>query len=70
MTIAEQMILGRRRLGWTQENLANAMGVHRSTVARWEQGEYEPKPRRLEQLRQHLGLDFTPKTRRSNAGKR
>jgi transcriptional regulator with XRE-family HTH domain len=29
----------RRRLGWTQQQLANAVGVTRNTVARWERDE-------------------------------
>lgn len=29
----------RQRLGWTQMQLAEAVGVTRNTVARWERGE-------------------------------
>ena len=29
----------RQRLGWTQEKLANAVGVACNSVARWERGE-------------------------------
>ncbi len=29
----------RERLGWTQEHLANALGVAANTVARWERDE-------------------------------
>ena len=35
----------RERLGWTQEDLARELGVHRVTVARWETGEHSvPAP--------------------------
>lgn len=33
----------RARLGWSQQRLAEALGVHRVTVARWEAG--APCPR-------------------------
>lgn len=34
----------RRAAGYTQEGLAEYLGVDRTTVARWEAGEYEPQP--------------------------
>ena len=32
----------RKRLGWTQAKLADALGVAQSTVAMWEKGERKP----------------------------
>lgn len=34
----------RKTMGFTQEGLAEAIGVDRSTVVRWERGETEPQP--------------------------
>jgi transcriptional regulator with XRE-family HTH domain len=35
----------RERLGWTQADLADALGVHRVTVAKWEAGDRSiPEP--------------------------
>jgi transcriptional regulator with XRE-family HTH domain len=43
----------RKRLGWTQAQLADAIGVSRNTVARWERGEMkirEPAARLIERI--------------------
>jgi DNA-binding XRE family transcriptional regulator/tetratricopeptide (TPR) repeat protein len=34
----------RRAAGYTQESLAEHLGIDRTTVARWESGEYSPQP--------------------------
>lgn len=39
MTPADLRTL-RQRLGWSQQQLAEALGVHRVTVANWERGLY------------------------------
>lgn len=52
MTAAEIQRL-RRRLAWTQARLAIIIGVHRSTISRWERGRQRPREapaRRLEVL--------------------
>lgn len=45
MTSKRQSLAQRRRaLGYSQERLAEKLGVERSTIRRWEQGETEPLP--------------------------
>src|SRR5579875_3247862 len=52
----------RRRL--TQQQLAEALGLRRHTIIRWEQGDFLPKTRTLVlELARHLHLD-EPATRR------
>lgn len=41
------MKLQRQRLGLTQDNVADELGVDRSTVAGWETGRAYPDPRKL-----------------------
>ncbi|WP_263168960.1 helix-turn-helix domain-containing protein [Streptomyces sp. SCSIO ZS0520] len=43
-TRRESFVKRRRALGFSQESLADAVGVDRSTVGRWETGETEPQP--------------------------
>lgn len=44
----------RRRLGWTQIDLAEALNVDQGTVSRWERGVDMPRPARLAALRDIL----------------
>ena len=37
-SLAERLLAKRRAMGWTQEEAAKALGVHRSVYADWEQG--------------------------------
>lgn len=47
----------RRRAGYTQATLADAMGVTQNTVSRWELGDMQPSPANLVRLRELLGED-------------
>ena len=44
----------RRRLGWTQAELAAAVGTDLGTVSRWERGVATPRPGSAARLRQVL----------------
>ncbi|MWD26256.1 helix-turn-helix domain-containing protein [Aquicoccus sp. SCR17] len=47
----------RRRLGITQHQLADRIGVDQGTISRWERGVENPRPRRAARLRQLLVRD-------------
>lgn len=47
------LVMAQQELGWTQERLANAMGVHVRTVQRWLSGDETP---RLKAIRNSLEL--------------
>jgi len=47
----------RKVAGYTQESLAEALGVDRTTVATWESGEHEPLPHMRPLLAGVLGVD-------------
>ena len=54
----------RRRLGWTQVELAAALGVTSNSVARWERGEVTIRPP-IARLLERIAADHdTPSLRR------
>jgi transcriptional regulator with XRE-family HTH domain len=57
MTTEEKMNIKERRKSknMTQEELSQALGVKRSTIAMWESGENEPRLSMLVRLSQVLG---------------
>lgn len=48
----------RRAAGFTQESLAERLGVDRTTVARWESGEYSPQPWLRPKIAEALGFSL------------
>ena len=48
----------RKAAGYTQEGLAERLGVDRTTVARWESGEYEPQPWQRPRIADAFGLSL------------
>lgn len=48
----------RRAAGYTQESLAEHLGVDRTTVARWESGEYTPQPWLRPRIAEVFGLSL------------
>ena len=51
----DELVSARKAAGLTQEKLAEAMCVDRSTVIRWEAGEYAPLPYQWPKLAKVLG---------------
>jgi transcriptional regulator with XRE-family HTH domain len=54
-----RLVARRERQGFSQERLANEIGVSTSTVAHWERGDYVPRPRYRPQLAAALGVNLT-----------
>lgn len=54
---AVEITIARIAAGMTQSELATAVGVDRSIVARWELGVHRPRPARMARVRRVLGLD-------------
>jgi DNA-binding XRE family transcriptional regulator len=48
----------RKAAGYTQESLAERLGVDRTTVARWEAGEHEPQPWLRPRIAEAFGLSL------------
>lgn len=61
MTIREQIIAHRKRLGWSQEMLADLAGVHAQTVFKIEAGHVSPTASTLEKLAKALGVPLEVK---------
>ena len=55
MRIAE----AREARGWTQEQLAVAIGTTQQTVQRWESGQVEPKVSSVEKISNALGITMS-----------
>ena len=47
----------RERKGWTQDDLAEAAGIHRVTIAKYEAGKVEPKSTSLSRLAAALEVE-------------
>lgn len=58
MTWGEQLAATRRARGFTQEELAERLGVSRQAVAKWERDAARPSPANARALRDLLGGDF------------
>ncbi|MFD8492276.1 helix-turn-helix transcriptional regulator [Amycolatopsis sp. NPDC059657] len=57
MTKRVALARARKAAGYTQEGLAEALGIDRSTIVRWEAGDTEPLPHKRPKLGRLLGLN-------------
>lgn len=49
----------RTEKGWTQQELADAIGVAQQHIQRWEAGVYKPKAETLRRIGEALGVEWT-----------
>jgi len=56
--IPARIAYARRRLGWTQEELAERTDVDPVTVYRWEKAGSAPSPETISKIQEHLGTTF------------
>lgn len=56
MKLSEKIYYCRKLAGWSQETLADRVGVSRQAVSKWETGEAEPELSKLRQLSSIFGV--------------
>lgn len=56
MKLSEKIYYCRKQAGWSQEVLADRVGVSRQAVSKWETGEAEPELSKLRQLSSVFGV--------------
>lgn len=49
----------RQLAGLTQDNLAEAVGVHRTTIVRWEQGKTQPTAEDIAKIEKALAVKWS-----------
>lgn len=54
--VSKRIRAQREAKGWTQERLADALGVVPGTISRWERGEVEPTLENARDLADALGV--------------
>ena len=57
MSLAEKIYQARKKAGLSQEALADALGVTRQAVSKWETGKSSPRSDKLPLLAQILGVE-------------
>lgn len=55
-TLGEQIVLLRNRYGYTQEDLANILGVSKQTVSNWETGIKNPRMGSIQKMADHFNV--------------
>ena len=53
-TLNQRLRVLRKRVGLTQEELAHLIGVHETTIRRWEKGQQQPRVEEIRKLSQAL----------------
>ena len=56
MILADKIIEERKKNGWSQEELANKLGVSRQAVSKWENGTSDPSTSNLFALAKLYGI--------------
>lgn len=56
MILADKIIENRKKNGWSQEELANRLGVSRQSVSKWESAQAVPDMKKLLQLSELFGV--------------
>ena len=56
MIMAEKITMLRKRNGWSQEELAEKLGVSRQAVSKWESGASDPSTTNLMALAKLFGV--------------
>ena len=56
MILAEKIMSLRKRLGWSQEELANRLGVSRQSVSKWESAAAVPDVGKITQMSDLFGV--------------
>ena len=56
MILADKIIENRKKNGWSQEELANKLGVSRQSVSKWESAQAVPDLKKILQLSEVFGV--------------
>ena len=56
MILADKIIENRKKNGWSQEELANRLGVSRQSVSKWESAQAVPDLKKILQLAEVFGV--------------
>lgn len=67
LQIARVVRQGRIARGWTQQELADKVGVNKQSVYHWESAKHPPEPENIEHLESILGVDLSPPSLASQA---
>ena len=56
MILADKIILLRKKMGWSQEQLAEQLDISRQSVSKWESGASNPDLDKIVKLSKLLGV--------------
>lgn len=56
MSLGEQIVRLRKQHGWTQDDLAQRVGVHKGHVTRWERDRMRPAAKALAAMAEAFGI--------------